>query len=243
MPISANIDAIEERIARACQRSGRKREEITLMGVTKLVSAQAVAEAWKAGLRCFGENRVQEALAKYGETSKSEGQGLRASCPGMELHLIGALQRNKAKLAVSLFDCIQSVDREDIVAELAKQAANRASPLPVLLEFRTGEDSKSGFTSLDDLCRAVELILASPLLNVRGLMTIAPFTSEESVVRSAFRHLVKLRQELEGRFPLARNSETGWDCLSMGMSGDFETAIEEGSTMLRIGTAIFGERM
>jgi pyridoxal phosphate enzyme (YggS family) len=245
MPISANIDAIEERISRACQRSGRKREEITLMGVTKLVSAQAVAEAWKAGLRCFGENRVKEALAKYGEAAKSDGQtapGLRTDCPGMELHLIGALQRNKAKLAVSLFDCIQSVDREDIVAELAKQAATQASPLPVLLEFRTGEDSKTGFTSLDDLCRAVELILASPLLSVRGLMTIAPYTTEENVVRSAFRQLVNIRQELEGRFPLARNGGAGWDCLSMGMSGDFETAIEEGSTMLRIGTAIFGER-
>jgi pyridoxal phosphate enzyme (YggS family) len=236
MPISANIDAIEERIARACQRCGRKREEITLMGVTKLVSAQAVDEAWKAGLRCFGENRVQEAEAKF------VGQGLRASCPGMELHLIGALQRNKAKLAVSLFDCVQSVDRESIVVELAKQAATQASPLPLLLEFRTGEDSKGGFTSLDGLLGTVELILGCPSLSIRGLMTIAPFTAEEKLVRSAFRQLVKVRQELERRFPLARNGETGWDCLSMGMSGDFETAIEEGSTMLRIGTAIFGER-
>jgi pyridoxal phosphate enzyme (YggS family) len=236
MPISANIDAIEERIARACQRCGRKREEITLMGVTKLVSAEAVAEAWKAGLRCFGENRVQEADAKFG------GQGLRTSCSGLELHLIGALQRNKAKLAVSLFDCVQSVDRESIAVELAKQAAGRGSPLPVLLEFRTGEDSKGGFTGLDGLLGTVELILGCPSLSIRGLMTIAPYTAEEKALRSSFRKLVKVRQELERRFPLAHNGGTGWDCLSMGMSGDFETAIEEGSTMLRIGTAIFGER-
>jgi pyridoxal phosphate enzyme (YggS family) len=235
MSISANIDAIEERIAKACQHSGRKREEITLMGVTKLVSAQKAEEAWKAGLRCFGENRVKEALDKFSV------QGLRANCPGMELHMIGALQGNKAKLAVSLFDGIQSVDRKSIAAELAKQAAGRDSPLPVLLEFRTGEDSKSGFTGLDGLLETVELILGCPSLSIRGLMTIAPYTSDEKVVRSAFRQLVKVRQEMEGRFPAGGGH--GWDCLSMGMSGDFETAIEEGSTMLRIGTAIFGERI
>jgi pyridoxal phosphate enzyme (YggS family) len=242
MSISANIEATEERIARACQRSGRKREELTLMGVTKLVPAQAVHEAWKAGLRCFGENRVKEALAKFGEAAPLGGQGLRTSCAEMQLHLIGALQGNKAKLAVSLFDCIQSVDRKSIAEELAKQTAARNSPLPVLLEFRTGEDSKSGFTSLDGLLETVELILGCPSLSIRGLMTIAPFTSEEKVVRSAFRQLVKVRQELEGRFPAGKMNSHGWDCLSMGMSGDFETAIEEGSTMLRIGTAIFGER-
>jgi uncharacterized pyridoxal phosphate-containing UPF0001 family protein len=113
-----------------------------------------------------------------------------------------------------------------------------------LLEFRTGEDSKSGFTSLDGLLGTVELILGCPSLSVRGLMTIAPFTDDDKIVRSAFRKLVKLGQELERRFPLGRGGETrhSWDCLSMGMSGDFETAIEEGSTLLRIGTAIFGER-
>jgi pyridoxal phosphate enzyme (YggS family) len=244
MPVAANISAIEERIDGACRRSGRKREELTLMGVTKLVTAEAVREAWSAGLRCFGENRVQEALAKYGEDAKFGGQGLRATCPGMELHLIGALQRNKAKLAAVLFDCVQSVDREDIAAELAKQTVGRASPLPLLLEFRTGEDSKSGFTSLDGLLGTVELILGCPSLSVRGLMTIAPFTDDDQIVRSAFRQLVKLRQELERRFPFGPVGETrhSWDCLSMGMSGDFETAIEEGSTLLRIGTAIFGER-
>ena len=152
---------------------------------------------------------------------------------------------------MSLFDCIQSLDRESLATELEKCAAARnrlADTLPVLLEFRTGEDSKSGFTNPDDLFRAAELILGCntsaeynvsegcPSLSVRGLMTIAPYTDEEGVLRSAFRRMVKIRQELENRY-----SGCLWSCLSMGMSNDFEIAIEEGSTMVRIGTAIFGE--
>jgi pyridoxal phosphate enzyme (YggS family) len=229
MSIAARIEAIEERIAQACLRSGRKREEITLMGVTKFVPVEAVAEAWEAGLRCFGESRVQEASVKFGEGAAKRG----------ELHLIGALQRNKVKTAVSLFDCIQSVDRESLVAELAKHTAGRGEPLSVLLEFRTGEDSKSGFADTDALFRAAELILACPSLRPRGLMTIAPNTGDEKVLRSAFRRVVQIQQELERRFP---DGDHGWDCLSMGMSGDFEIAVEEGSTMLRIGTSLFGER-
>jgi len=230
MSVAGNIAEIEERIVKACLRAGRKREEITLMGVTKFHPMEAVNEAWEAGLRCFGESRVQEAAAKF--------TGFREGKAGAELHLIGALQRNKAKLAASLFDCIQSVDRESLAAELAKHTAGRGSPLPLLLEFRTGEDSKSGFTDLDSLFRTAELIIAYPSLRIHGLMTIAPNTSDDGVVRSAFRRLVKARQELEKRF-----SSENLSCLSMGMTSDFEIAIEEGSTMLRIGSAIFGERI
>jgi pyridoxal phosphate enzyme (YggS family) len=238
MFVARNLETIEERILNACLRAGRKRDEITLMGVTKFQPMEAVTEAWNAGLRCFGESRVQEAAAKLG--------AFRAGKPDMELHLIGALQRNKAKTAASLFDCIQSVDRESLALELAKCAAERmarelASPLPLLLEFRTGEDSKSGFTGVDDLFRAVEFILVCPSLSIRGLMTIAPNTSDEKILRSAFRRLVKLRQELELRFP-SKERQCSWSCLSMGMSNDFELAIEEGSTLLRVGSAIFGER-
>jgi pyridoxal phosphate enzyme (YggS family) len=239
MFVARNLEIIEERILNACLRAGRKRDEITLMGVTKFQSLEAVEEAWNAGLRCFGESRVQEAAAKLGV--------FREGKPDMELHLIGALQRNKAKTAASLFDCIQSVDRESLASELAKArelakcGAERSGSLPLLLEFRTGEDSKSGFTSVDDLFKAVEFILACPSLSVRGLMTIAPNTSDEKILRAAFRRLVKLRQELEQRFP-SNECPCSWSCLSMGMSGDFELAVEEGSTLLRIGTAIFGER-
>jgi pyridoxal phosphate enzyme (YggS family) len=231
MSVAGNIAEIEERIVKACLRSGRKREEITLMGVTKFQPLEAINEAWAAGLRCFGESRVQEAFAKF--------DGFREGKAGAEIHLIGALQRNKAKLAASLFDCIQSVDRESLAVELAKYTAGRGSPLPLLLEFRTGEDSKTGFTDVDELLGTVETILACPSLYIRGLMTIAPNTRDDGTVRSAFRRLVKVRQELEQRFP----SHNSWTCLSMGMTGDFETAIEEGSTMLRIGSAIFGERI
>jgi len=219
---------------KACQRSGRKREEITLMAVTKFMPIESVMEAWDAGLRCFGESRVQEAVSKL--------DSFRTDHPGAELHLIGALQRNKAKPAAAFFDCIQSVDRASIAEELAKHSStrDRGGPLPVLLELRTGEDSKSGFESLDDLFRSVELIMACQTLRIRGLMTLAPNTAEEAPVRAAFRKLALARQELENRF---QNTGHSFACLSMGMSGDFETAIEEGSTMLRIGSAIFGERI
>jgi pyridoxal phosphate enzyme (YggS family) len=240
MSIKDNLDRIEERIGKACIRSGRKREEVTLMGVAKFQPVEAVEEAVNAGLRCFGESRVQEALLKY--------KGFKEKYPDTELHFIGPLQRNKAKQAAGLFDCVQSVDRESLVTELQKHAAAAgplaASPLPVLLEFRTGEDTKSGFTSLDDLCRAVDLLFGCPSLSVRGLMTIAPAvgdatgddTGEEDILRSAFRRMVELRRELERRYPGG-----AWSCLSMGMTNDFEIAIEEGSTMVRIGTAIFGK--
>jgi pyridoxal phosphate enzyme (YggS family) len=227
--IADNIEIIEERIMKACLRSGRKREDITLMAVTKFKPIEDIMEAWDAGLRCFGESRVQEAVSKLGS--------FRTERPGAELHLIGALQRNKAKTAAAFFDCVQSVDREALAEELAKHA-DRSGPLPILLELRTGEDSKSGFENPDALFSAVELILACPTLHIRGLMTIAPNTVEEAPVRAAFRKLALTRQELEKRFP----SQAGLD-LSMGMTGDFETAIEEGSTMLRIGSAIFGERI
>jgi len=239
--IKDNIEKIEERIEKACIRSGRKREDITLIGVSKFQPIEAVEECLKAGLRYFGESRVQEAVSKY--------TGFKERHPDAQLHFIGPLQRNKVKQAVSLFDCIQSLDRESLAVELAKNTAARnnlqdvrsaalqgAGPLPVLLEFRTGEDSKSGFTNPDDLFKTVDIVLDCPSLIIRGLMTIAPYTGEEDILRSAFRRMVKLREELERRYPAVSRS-----CLSMGMSNDFEIAIEEGSTMVRIGTAIFGE--
>jgi pyridoxal phosphate enzyme (YggS family) len=233
MTIRANIEHIEERIHRACAVCGRKREEITLMGVTKFQPRSAVAEAWEAGIRCFGESRVREAVEKF--------EGFTEGHSGAELHLIGSLQRNKAKTAALCFDCVQSVDREELIEELAKHAGTRAAPLPVLLELHTGEESKNGFPGLDALCRAAELILNRPSLSVRGLMTMAPNTREEGPVRSSFRQLARARLELERRFPPPLAGGWNWSCLSMGMSGDFEIAVEEGSTLLRIGTALFKE--
>jgi pyridoxal phosphate enzyme (YggS family) len=231
MSIAGNIEKIEEKIQQACEASGRKREEITLLGVSKFHGRKAVEEAWQGGIRCFGENRVQEAAEKF--------SGFRENHPDFALHMIGSLQRNKVKTAFSLFDSIQSVDRDDLIRELGKHGAEREKPLELLLELHTGEESKSGFPGLEELYRAVELILAYPCLSIRGLMTMAPFTKDEGPVRSSFRQLKKAQGELEKRF----SPDLGLSCLSMGMSDDFEIAIEEGSTLLRIGTAIFGERL
>ena len=229
MKIYDNICIIEERIQRACQRAGRDRSEITLMGVTKFQPPQSIEEAYKAGIRFFGESRVQEAIAKFGEN--------RLNLKDIELHLIGSLQRNKAKTALGLFDCIQSLDRESLITELAKHAKELNEPFKVLLEYRTGEDSKSGFDSLDSLLKAADLAFTYPQLKICGFMTMAPYTADEKTLRRAFKQLVKVRDGYNRHFPDEKNC----NIMSMGMSGDFETAIEEGSTLLRIGGAIFGE--
>ena len=235
MGIADTITKIEERIHRACAASGRKRDEITLMGVSKFHPREKVEEAWLGGVRCFGENRVQEGAEKFA--------GFRENHPGAELHLIGSLQRNKAKTAAVFFDCVQSVDRRSLILELGKRAEEREEPLPILLELHTGEESKSGFAGIDAICGAVELILGCPALRIQGLMTMAPNTVDQGPVRASFRQVVKAQRELRRRFPPPADGRWDWSCLSMGMSGDFEIAVEEGSTLLRIGSAIFGERL
>jgi pyridoxal phosphate enzyme (YggS family) len=204
------------------------------MGVSKFHGQDAVEEAWKAGLRLFGENRVQEAVEKFTPFRESHAE--------VELHLIGALQRNKVKTAVPFFDSIQSVDRDSLIHELGKISAVRGTAPDLLLELHTGEESKSGFPGEESLFRAVETALSYPGLRIRGLMTMAPYTGSEGLIRASFRRLAKVRDALESRFPPDADERCRWTCLSMGMSGDFEIAVEEGSTLLRIGTGIFGER-
>jgi pyridoxal phosphate enzyme (YggS family) len=229
MGIADALEAVEERIEGACNRSGRKRGEIRVLGVTKFHAAAVLEAAWNAGIRLFGESRVQEAASKFAR--------FKSGHPGAELHMIGSLQRNKAKIAVDLFDAVQSVDRAELIETLGALTGNRKNPLMILLEYHTAEESKSGFPDLDSLFRAAEKALEFPGLALGGLMTMAPFVNDEERIRSSFRAAVSARDALARRFPGA-----GWSCLSMGMSGDFEIAIEEGSTLLRIGTAIFGER-
>jgi pyridoxal phosphate enzyme (YggS family) len=232
MSIKDNIEKLEERIQRACNSCGRKREEITLMGVSKFQPLQALEQAWDAGIRLFGESRVQEGTEKF--------SAFRERYPDAGAHLIGTLQRNKAKAAAGFFDCVQSLDRPAIIVELGKFAATRAKPLDVLLEMHTGEETKRGFPDIDSLCRAAEMVMGFPSLRLAGLMTMAPNTGDSGLVRASFRLLREAREELEGRF--LSSPDRSWSCLSMGMSGDFEPAIEEGSTLLRIGSVIFGER-
>jgi len=233
MSISDNIAKIEERIEKALNTAGRKRDEITLMGVSKFVPIGQIEEAYNAGIRCFGESRVKEALEKFETFRKEHCSGQSAA----QLHLIGSLQRNKAKSAALFFDCIQSVDRDELIIELAKHAQQREEPLTVLLELHTGEESKSGFKDMDELFRAAQMVMESGSLKPGGLMTMAPFTGDTNIIRASFRQLVKAQVLLEKRFP----PEENWACLSMGMSNDFQTAVEEGSTLLRIGSLIFRE--
>lgn len=227
--IADNIAGVRQRMSAACARSGRGPDAVELLAVTKFNPAEAVLAAHAAGVRTFGENRVQEAEAKFTE--------LVGLIPGASVHLLGHLQSNKAKKAAALFDCVQSIDSEDILVELARRAADAGSVLDALFELHTGEESKSGFPDAAAMFRAMERAAALPSIRPRGVMTMAPYTDDMAVVRASFR-------VCEAAFSKAGNlfGFPGFDLLSMGMTNDFEIAIEEGSTMVRIGTAIFGSR-
>jgi len=202
------------------------------------VPAERIAEASAAGLRDFGENRVQEAEAKI-VWSRERGLGL-------TWHMVGHLQRNKVKKAVQLFSVVQSVDSLQLAQEMSQRCAQaEAARMPVLLEVNvSGEASKYGFAvqevdgmAADGFLTAVQEIMALPYLELRGLMTVAPLGAQEDELRSCFRCVRLLLQRLRAQWP-----NQHWQDLSMGMTDDFEVAIEEGATMVRIGRAIFGER-
>ena len=223
------VSSIMDVIHGACIRSDRDPGSVTLLGVTKFHPPEAVRAAYEAGIRVFGENRVQEGESKF--------TALRDSLPGATVHLLGHLQSNKAKKAVEVFDSVQSIDSEKILTELAKRAEATGRVLDVLFELHTGEESKTGFQSAPELFSAVRLARSLPSLRPRGLMTMAPYTDNVADIRASFR--LCRRIWLEARD--IAGSEA-FDTISMGMTNDYELAIEEGSTMVRIGTAIFGER-
>ncbi len=217
--IKTNIEAVRQRIANACQRAGRSPDEVTTVAVTKTVQPEAIATAFKLGIRHFGENKIQEAEAKIRELSWLE--------PRPTWHMVGHLQTNKAKVAVEIFDIIHSVDSIRL-AEVISRRAERT--IPILLEVNVaGEASKSGFP-LTEVEPALKVIAHLSQLEIKGLMTIAPMVADSEQVRPIFRQLRSLRNSL------------GLEHLSMGMTDDFEVAIEEGATLVRIGRAIFGER-
>ncbi|MBI4334036.1 MAG: YggS family pyridoxal phosphate-dependent enzyme [Chloroflexi bacterium] len=216
MGIAENYAAALKRIAGACARAGRRPEEVTLVAVTKTVEVAAIREAFQAGVRHFGENRVQEAGDKI--------TGLMDIRPAFTFHMVGHLQSNKAGLAAKLFDVIESVDSVKLARALNSRTAR---PLPVLLEVNVaGEAGKSGMKT-DAVAAASREIALLERLKVEGLMTVAPVVGSPEMVRPVFRQLRELRDSL------------GLKHLSMGMTGDFEVAIEEGATMVRIGRAIF----
>jgi len=216
--LKERLESVEERIARAAARAGRRREEITLLAVTKKFPVPAIEEAADLGIRDFGENYVQE--------FESKRPGL-AAVSGVRFHLIGHLQANKARKALDLFDMIQTVDSERLVRRLNEAAA---VPIDVMLEVKLStEEAKTG-VSPEDLPQLVEAVRNCSNLRLRGLMTMPPWSDEAEPSRPYFRQLRKLAEA------------NGLMGLSMGMSHDFEVAIEEGATTVRIGTALFGRR-
>ena len=225
--IEKNINDIRNKIDKAAKKAGRSGKDVQLMAVSKTKTREQVEAAYRAGLRLFGENRVQEAYEKY-EDFHSDAS----------LHLIGHLQSNKAKQAVEIACCVQSIDKLKTARELEKRCAAIDKQMDIYMEFNTsGEDSKSGYLSKDAMYADMEQIALFPHLHIRGLMTIGPFTDDIDAVRRAFALLKSFYEESKERFP-----EMPIDQLSMGMTSDFEIAVEEGSTMVRIGTALFGTR-
>ncbi len=228
MELEANIARVRERIAAACHRSGRRAEDVKLVAVSKTVPPDRIRQAYQAGLRDFGENRVQEAEEKRPALSDLT----------VTWHLIGHLQTNKAKPARDLFHWVHSVDSLRLATKLDKSAVCSGERLQVLLEVNLGDEpSKSGARENEVLLLA-EQIGQLETLELRGLMTIPPFLEEPEHVRPFFRRL----RDLAGKIESAHLPGVSMQDLSMGMSHDFEVAIEEGATIVRVGTAIFGVR-
>lgn len=220
-----NLDRVRAQIAAACERAKREASEVTLLPVTKNHSADAARFAWQSGLTAVGENRVQEALGKMDEAD-----------PELAWELIGPLQSNKAKKAAERFARVQTVDRIKVATALDRYAREANRVLRVLLQINAGRDPAKSGAELEDAAALLEAALACENLRVEGLMTIAPLADDKAVARRCFASLRECRDRLSAEFgqPLKE--------LSMGMSGDMEEAILEGSTMVRVGTALFGER-
>ncbi len=220
--LGINLSSVRERIAAACRESGRGVDEVKLIAVSKTHSSAVVREAMRAGISVFGENRVQEAEGKIAELGRE----------GLEWHLIGHLQSNKTRRAVQLFDVIHSVDSEELAERLERICLQEARErLDVLIQVDlAGERSKSGI-KVSGLRPLIERLAGFERLRLKGLMVLPPFFDDPEATRPYFRRLCELRDEL---LPGGE--------LSMGMSHDLCVAIEEGATMVRVGTAIFGER-
>jgi len=217
LDIRANLGRVQEAIARACARAGRSPDHVLLIAVSKTMTVERVRQAIEAGVAALGENRVQEAKEKIERLGHP-----------VPWHLIGSLQTNKARDAARLFDWIHSVDRIELARELSHRAGDRV--LNVLLQVNLGDEPQKGGVAPSEVKALSEAVVGLPGLRVRGLMAIPPVAENAEQTRPHFRRLRELRDEL------------GLEHCSMGMSADYEVAIEEGATMVRVGTAIFGPR-
>jgi pyridoxal phosphate enzyme (YggS family) len=217
--IGTNLERVRERIARAAERSGRHGGDVLLIGVSKTVEVERIQQAIAAGVPALGENRVQEAKEKVGALGRP-----------VPWHLIGHLQTNKVREALELFDLVHSLDRLDLATELDRRARQRERPVAALVQVNVGGERNKGGFEPDAVPAALDAIAKLDHVDVRGLMTIPPMTERAEDARAWFRALAQLGKRV------------GLTELSMGMSADFEVAIEEGATMVRVGTAIFGAR-
>jgi len=230
--IRDNYDAVRERVAGAAARAGRAPDSVRVMAVTKSFPADHALAAVAAGLDLLGENRVQEAAVKHGDRSRHGGDPR-----PYELHLVGHLQRNKARDAARLFDAVQSIDAVHTADALERRCASLGRTMPILLELNaSGEPTKAGFPAAEQLlAAAAEIAARCPHLVPAGVMTIGAHSDDEALVRASFARLRTVHERL-----LADHPDAG--VLSMGMSQDFELAVEEGATLIRLGTALLGPR-
>ncbi len=225
--VAENLARITDRIQDACQKGGRAPDEVRLMAVSKRQPVERIREAVAAGLRLFGESRVQETEARRDLFPEDA-----------EIHLIGHLQRNKARDAARLYHAVDSIDAERTARALHDRLAEQERRMPILLEVNTsGEESKQGVCTYDQLTALVSAVTPLTALTITGLMTIGPISTDEGELRRAFASLRKFSERLARDFPNLPLSE-----LSMGMSNDYEYAILEGATTVRVGTALFGAR-
>jgi pyridoxal phosphate enzyme (YggS family) len=234
MSIASNLERLQNEIADACASAHRKPESVALMAVSKIHPMESIMEAYQAGQRLFGENRVQEWQAK--RAALAEHSGSSSSTEGMEVHLIGPLQNNKVSKAVDVFDAVDTIDSAKTAERLNAAAQALGKQIPVLIEVKLShEESKHGLAP-DELDSLLEVLKPLHHLEVRGLMTVPPFDEDPQTARPYFQRLRQLRDEHLALYPTLIE-------LSMGMSNDFAVAIQEGSTTVRIGTAIFGKRI
>lgn len=227
--LTDNLARVRERVIRAAERAGRDPADVTIVAVTKGVDAATINAALAAGITDIGENRVQEARSKFPEL---------ALAPGVRRHMIGHLQTNKVRHALQLFDVVHSLDRPSLAEALSRRAAAQGVVIPALVQVNvSGEATKHGLAP-DDVLSFVREAARLPGLQINGLMTMAPYSDDPETARPVFRRL----RELSMRVADADIKGVQMRCLSMGMTNDFEVAVEEGSTLVRIGTALFGTR-
>lgn len=225
--VAENYRAVEQKVCEACERSKRNRSEVTLIAVSKTKPVEMIKEAMEAGAETFGENKVQELCDKYESLPKD-----------LHWHLIGHLQRNKVKYVVGKAELIHSVDSLRLAEEISKEAMKKNVQADILIEVNVAEEESKFGVTVENTEELVRGIAPLPNVHIRGLMTIAPYVENPEENRLVFRTLKKLAVDIK----LKNIDNVSMDVLSMGMTGDYEVAIEEGATMVRVGTGIFGER-